>query len=58
MDCGTSDFLFDDNQTFYARLNALNIPATYTISDGNHDWQYWNRLLPDVLRWMGFTPAD
>jgi S-formylglutathione hydrolase FrmB len=58
MDCGRSDFLFDDNQTFHARLNALKVPVTYTISDGSHDWQYWNRLLPDVLRWMGFTPAD
>lgn len=58
MDCGTSDFLFDDNQTFHAQLNALNIPIEYTVSDGSHDWQYWNRVLPDVLRWMGFTPAD
>jgi S-formylglutathione hydrolase FrmB len=58
MDCGRSDFLFDDNQTFHARLKALKVPVTYTISDGSHDWQYWNRLLPDVLRWMGFTPAD
>lgn len=58
LDCGTSDFLFDDNQAFHERLVEMNIPVTYTVSDGSHDWHYWNRLLPDVLRWMGFTPAD
>lgn len=58
MDCGQSDFLLEDNQMFYERLNALNVPVTYKVSDGSHDWQYWNRLLPDVFRWMGFTPAD
>jgi len=58
MDCGRSDFLFDDNETFHTRLTELKIPVTYKVNDGSHDWQYWNRLLPDVLRWMGFTPAD
>jgi S-formylglutathione hydrolase FrmB len=57
MDCGTSDFLFDDNQTFYARITEMNMPIRYEVSEGSHDWQYWNRLLPDVLRWMGLTPA-
>lgn len=57
MDCGTSDFLFDDNQTFFARLHEMNVAVRYDVSEGSHDWQYWNRLLPDVLRWMGLTPA-
>lgn len=57
MDCGKDDFLFEDNQAFYAKLNELGIPITYKISDGRHDWAYWNRLLPDVLKWMGFNPA-
>jgi S-formylglutathione hydrolase FrmB len=57
MDCGTDDFLFDDNQAFYAHLQERKIPITYKISEGKHDWEYWNRLLPDVLTWMGFSPA-
>ena len=58
MDCGTSDFLFDDNQAFFAKLQEMNIAVRYEVSDGSHDWQYWNRLLPSVLRWMGLNPAD
>ena len=57
MDCGTSDFLFDDNQTFFAKLQEMDIAVRYEVSDGSHDWQYWNRLLPSVLRWMGLNPA-
>lgn len=57
MDCGKSDFLFDDNQEFYARMLAMDIPITYSVTDGEHDWQYWNRVLPNVLEWMGFSPA-
>jgi S-formylglutathione hydrolase FrmB len=57
MDCGRSDFLFEDNQTFFAKLQEMKAAVRYEVTDGSHDWQYWNRLLPNVLQWMGLTPA-
>ncbi len=57
MDCGTADFLFENNQNFYKHMVQMGIPINYEVGDGSHDWEYWNRLLPNVLRWMGFTPA-
>jgi S-formylglutathione hydrolase FrmB len=57
MDCGTADFLFEDNQNFYTHMLQMGLPITYEVGDGSHDWEYWNRLLPYVLKWMGFTPA-
>lgn len=58
MDCGTSDFLYEDNKLFHTKISEMGIPVKFTINTGAHDWQYWNRVLPDVLRWMGFSPAD
>lgn len=48
-DCGTDDFLINDNQSFHAKLTALRIPHTYAEHPGNHDWHYWDTHIPAAL---------
>lgn len=54
IDCGDEDFLFTDNQAFHQILDEQNVSHSYNIYRGEHNWDYWNRHLPDVLKWMGF----
>lgn len=48
--CGTKDFLYDDNQTFRkgAENNLKNF--IYQESPGNHDWQFWDQQIQQVLK--------
>lgn len=54
IDCGTEDFLFSDNEMFHRILEEQMVSHCYNINPGEHNWDYWNRHLPDVLKWMGF----
>lgn len=54
--CGTEDFLYEDNQTFRAACNRLNIPLTYEEGPGAHEWSYWDARIQDVLKWLPLRP--
>jgi S-formylglutathione hydrolase FrmB len=51
LDCGTEDFLLNDNREFHARLDELKIPHEYHESPGSHHWDYWDRHIQDALAW-------
>lgn len=36
----------------FLALRARGIPAELRIADGGHDWTYWRRILPDLLRFI------
>lgn len=50
LDCGTEDFLIEDNRAFHAQLEAAGIPHAYHEHKGGHDWDYWDRHVQDALK--------
>jgi putative tributyrin esterase len=49
-DCGTSDFLLDQNRAFNEHLKNLGIPHEYAEFPGAHDWSYWDKHIQGALR--------
>lgn len=50
--CGKQDFLYQDNIRFKALLEKLNIPFTYEESDGDHNWEFWDKYIQEALKFM------
>jgi putative tributyrin esterase len=50
IDCGTSDFLLDQNRAFHSHLQELGIPHDYLEAPGAHDWSYWDKHVQSALR--------
>ena len=50
IDCGTSDFLIEQNRDFHAHLNELNIAHEYEEYPGAHDWGYWDKHVQSAIR--------
>jgi putative tributyrin esterase len=49
IDCGTEDFLLDQNRSFHALLESLHIAHEYQEFPGGHDWAYWDRHVQEAL---------
>jgi putative tributyrin esterase len=49
VDCGTEDFLFEDNRRFHADLTAARIPHAYREFPGAHTWDYWDTHIQEAL---------
>lgn len=49
IDCGTDDFLIEDNRAFHAQLKSLRIPHQYKEHPGSHHWDYWDLHIRDAL---------
>lgn len=49
IDCGTEDFLLEDNRAFHAHLEALKIPHEYEEHPGAHTWEYWDEHIRPAL---------
>lgn len=47
--CGTEDSLIDINKAFSKHLSDLKIKHTFTSSEGNHSWKYWDMHLKNAL---------
>ena len=50
IDCGTSDFLIDQNRDFHRHLDESGIAHQYEEFAGAHDWAYWDRHIQSALR--------
>ena len=50
IDCGTSDFLIEQNREFHAHLESLGLAHQYEEFPGAHDWAYWDRHIQSALR--------
>lgn len=51
LDCGTEDVLMISfNQQFAALLREKKIPHEYRELPGDHNWEYWDRQIPEVLK--------
>ena len=43
--CGNTDFLFQRAEDMHAKLNELDFPHEYFVSDGGHVWSNWRLYL-------------
>lgn len=49
LDCGTEDFLIEDNRAFHAELEAAKVPHVYREFPGAHTWDYWDQHVQEAL---------
>lgn len=50
--CGTSDFLYEDNQTAKAFFHSQGLPLTYEEGAGVHNWVFWDHWIQRILEWL------
>jgi S-formylglutathione hydrolase FrmB len=50
LDCGTEDFASNSNQKFAELLRQKKIAHEYRQLPGNHNWQYWDQQVREILR--------
>jgi putative tributyrin esterase len=50
LDCGTEDFASNSNQKFAELLRQKKVPHEYRQLPGNHNWQYWDQQVKEVLK--------
>ena len=49
IDCGTEDFLLEQNRFFHAHLEELGLEHSYEEFPGAHDWAYWDTHIRSAL---------
>lgn len=45
IDCGTEDFFYGVNEDLHDKLLARNIPHSYIVRPGAHNWDYWEEAI-------------
>lgn len=50
VDCGTEDFLIQQNRDFVGLLMEKKIPHEFRQLPGKHDWVFWNSQVQEFLR--------
>lgn len=50
--CGTEDELIEDNIRFRNVLHKLPFDLTYEEGPGDHNWDYWDKVIQRALAWM------
>jgi len=51
--CGTEDDLYPDNVRFRDAARKLPLDLTYEEGPGEHNWAYWDKMIQNLLGWMG-----
>jgi putative tributyrin esterase len=49
LDCGTEDFLFQNNREFVALLLEKKVPHEFRQLPGAHNWKYWDAQVEQFL---------
>ena len=49
LDCGTSDFLLDQNRAFHKHLEDLHVKHEYEEFAGSHEWAYWDKHVQEAI---------
>lgn len=49
IDCGTEDFLLDQNRAFHKLLEESRIPHEYEEFPGGHSWAYWDEHIQEAI---------
>jgi len=49
VDCGTEDFLYQNNREFANLLQKKKIPHEFRQLPGGHDWKFWDSQIKEFL---------
>ena len=49
LDCGTGDFLLEQNRAFTAFLKSIRYTHDYAEFPGAHEWSYWDTQVQEAL---------
>jgi len=49
LDCGTEDFLYQNNRNFADLLVEKKIPHEFRELPGAHNWIFWNSQIQEFL---------
>ena len=49
IDCGTEDFLLEQNRTFVSHLKEVGFDHEYEEFPGNHEWGYWDLHVQEAI---------
>lgn len=49
LDCGTDDFLLEENRSFHRLLESLHINHEYQEFPGGHNWRYWDMHVQEAV---------
>jgi putative tributyrin esterase len=50
--CGTDDFLYRSNLALLEIIHERGIDVTVDLGPGDHEWQYWDAQIQNVLNWL------
>ena len=51
--CGEQDLVYDENVKLSKYMEEAGISVTFTGGRGMHSWDYWNKILPQMLESLG-----
>lgn len=49
IDCGTEDFLLEQNRHFHSYLDSQAVPHEYEEFPGGHTWDYWDKHVQEAI---------
>jgi putative tributyrin esterase len=49
LDCGTDDFLLEQNRAFHRHLETLHVAHEYHEFPGGHNWAYWDKHVQEAI---------
>jgi len=49
LDCGTDDFLLEENRLFHRLLESMHVPHEYEEFPGDHNWAYWDTHIQQAV---------
>ncbi len=55
--CGEEDFLLEQNHRFRDTAAEIGLDLVYKEAPGAHEWEFWDRHIQDVLKWLPL-PTD
>lgn len=51
LSCGTEDYLYRENSYLHNYLEKKDISHHYFEASGEHDWLFWNQVVPKFINW-------
>ncbi len=52
MACGDQDSLLGANKEFVDFLQKKNIPVTFEVGKGSHEWDFWDAYIKKGIEWL------
>lgn len=49
---GTEDPLYESSRRFLQALENAKTECCYIEKNGGHNWDFWNQMIPELIRWM------